>query len=80
MAKKNTYILCFFLVLLICSAVCKAENRANKSCEETWVTSCVTEEDCQNKCFRDHGKEATPSCLVRIEQGLRDLCYCTYHC
>ncbi|RZC47560.1 hypothetical protein C5167_040504 [Papaver somniferum] len=80
MAKNKTLILCFLLVLLIFSAGCKAKKQANKRCEETWVTSCITEEDCQDKCFRDHGDGATPSCLDRIEQGLRDLCHCTYDC
>ncbi|KAI3865174.1 hypothetical protein MKW92_035732 [Papaver armeniacum] len=81
MAKSNTFILCVFLVLLIFSASGgKAMNQDNKLCKETWETTCVTEEDCKDKCFRDHGSEATPSCLVRAQQGLRDLCYCRYNC
>ncbi|KAI3852284.1 hypothetical protein MKX03_018929 [Papaver bracteatum] len=80
MAKNNTFILCVFLVILIFFCSGKAMNQDNKLCKETWETKCVTEEDCKDKCFRDHGSEATPDCLVRAQQGLRDLCYCKYDC
>ncbi|MCL7038867.1 hypothetical protein MKW94_002571 [Papaver nudicaule] len=63
MAKKNSLILCSFLVLLIIFAATDEDKRDNTTCnEETWETPCVTEEDCQDKCFSDHGSSATPSC------------------
>ncbi|KAI3943437.1 hypothetical protein MKW92_045509 [Papaver armeniacum] len=75
MAKKNIFILCLFLVLLIFCAGCKA-----KTCKETWVTSCVMETDCADKCLRDHGKEGQPLCYVGQREGEKDMCYCEYDC
>ncbi|MCL7023455.1 hypothetical protein MKW94_029561 [Papaver nudicaule] len=77
MARKNNLILCFFLVILIFIAGGKV---MGKTCKEKWETSCVTEEDCKDKCVRDHGKLAIPGCVVRFQLGIPDLCECKYDC
>ncbi|MCL7045607.1 hypothetical protein MKW94_000842 [Papaver nudicaule] len=72
MAKKNTFILCFF---------CKAMNQnVKKKCIEKWETICVIEDDCQEKCLRDHGSKARPICLVQKGPTGGDLCECEYNC
>ncbi|KAI3844957.1 hypothetical protein MKX03_032961 [Papaver bracteatum] len=83
MAKKNAIILCLFLVLFIFVAGGQAMKHINKmhhTCKETWETMCVIEEDCNSKCFHDHGKQATTQCLVQEGPTGGDLCVCNYHC
>ncbi|KAI3874194.1 hypothetical protein MKX03_014226 [Papaver bracteatum] len=81
MAKKNTPILCLFLVLLIFFAGVNARNqRTENTCTDKWETPCVTEEDCKDKCHQDHGKKAKPMCTVRVIEGHPDLCECRYNC
>ncbi|MCL7037402.1 hypothetical protein MKW94_009097 [Papaver nudicaule] len=87
MANKNTLILCLFVVLLIFLAgTGEARNHhtkkkhATKYCIEKWETVCVIEDDCQEKCFRNHGRKAIPICLVQEGPTGGDLCECKYHC
>ncbi|RZC47608.1 hypothetical protein C5167_040567, partial [Papaver somniferum] len=76
MAKKNAIILCLFLVLFIFVAGGQARkhmhhhnnihlNKMHQTCKETWETVCVIEDDCNSKCFHDHGKKAKTTCLVQ---------------
>ncbi|KAI3939654.1 hypothetical protein MKW92_006030 [Papaver armeniacum] len=71
MAKKNAIILCLFLVLFIFM---------HQTCKETWETVCVLEDDCNAKCFHDHGKQAKTQCLVQEGPTGGDLCVCQYAC
>ncbi|MCL7030929.1 hypothetical protein MKW94_028515 [Papaver nudicaule] len=82
MAKKNSLILCFFLVLLIFIAgTSKAMNQDNgKTCVEEWETICVIEDDCKERCHKDHGKKAKPGCYVQEGPTGGDLCKCFYKC
>ncbi|KAI3911992.1 hypothetical protein MKW98_010936 [Papaver atlanticum] len=93
MAKKNAIILCLFLVLFVFVAGGEAKkhikmhhnkmmhlNKMHETCKETWETVCVLEDDCNAKCFHDHGKQATTQCLVQEGPTGGDLCVCNYHC
>ncbi|KAI3844955.1 hypothetical protein MKX03_032959 [Papaver bracteatum] len=92
MAKKNAIVLCLFLVLFIFVAGGEAKNhhkmhhskihlnKMHETCKETWETVCVLEDDCNAKCFHDHGKQATTQCLVQEGPTGGDLCVCNYAC
>ncbi|KAI3930070.1 hypothetical protein MKW92_009969 [Papaver armeniacum] len=83
MAKKNAIILCLFLVLFIFVAggeTKKHINKMHKTCKEKWETVCVIPEDCDPKCFHDHGKQAKTDCLVQEGPTGGDLCVCNYAC
>ncbi|KAI3939655.1 hypothetical protein MKW92_006031 [Papaver armeniacum] len=83
MAKKNSIILCLFLVLFIFVAggeTKKHANKMHKTCKETWETVCVIPEDCDEKCFHDHGKQAETQCHVQEGPTGGDLCVCNYAC
>ncbi|RZC86964.1 hypothetical protein C5167_030314 [Papaver somniferum] len=94
MAKKNAIILCLFLVLFVFVAAggeAKKHikmhhnkvvhlHKTHETCKETWETTCVLEDDCNKKCFHDHGKQATTQCLVQEGPTGGDLCVCNYAC
>ncbi|KAI3958766.1 hypothetical protein MKX01_023442 [Papaver californicum] len=83
MAKKCAVIILsvFFLVLFIFiqggSKAVMIKDKGN-TCKEKWEAGCAIDKDCQEKCFRDHGKEAKPRCVVRSAKRLPNLCECKY--
>ncbi|KAI3936476.1 hypothetical protein MKX01_028106 [Papaver californicum] len=78
MANKNTLV-CLFLVLFIFFAGGESRKQ-NNTCQETWETICVIEDDCREKCAHDHGSEAIPICNVQQGPTGGDLCVCQYDC
>ncbi|KAI3832079.1 hypothetical protein MKW92_042632 [Papaver armeniacum] len=68
MAKKNSIVLCLFLVLFIFVAggeTKKHINKMHKTCKEKWETVCVIPEDCDPKCFHHHRKQAKTECFYK---------------
>ncbi|MCL7049179.1 hypothetical protein MKW94_017120 [Papaver nudicaule] len=77
MAKMNTVVSFFFFAILIFFAGGGAmlNQVEGRTCNERWKHGCVIETDCQEKCWRDHGKNAIPGCEILI-----NWCDCTWEC